>query len=118
MRTGHPLIIPETEAEFQKRVTDLAESFGWQWMHIGRVGKYVPNGAKGTLGKGWPDLVLTHPGEGVLFVELKVDGQFLSNDQQAVMQSLQAAHQRTDVWRPVDWPLILQVLSHASHSYG
>lgn len=46
--------IPLTEAEFQKQVLDLALSLGWQWMHIGRVGKYTANGAKGTLGTGWP----------------------------------------------------------------
>jgi len=37
-----------TETEFQKQVVRIAEEFGWEWMHIGRTGKHVPNGAKGT----------------------------------------------------------------------
>jgi hypothetical protein len=104
------VIIDETEAEFQARVTELAEANGWQWMHIGRIGKYSPNGAKGTLGKGWPDLVLTKP-KRLVFAELKtMRGKPPTPEQQLVMAHLALTHAEVYTWRPSDWSLILQVL--------
>ena len=102
------IVIPESESAFQKRVTDLAEELGWEWMHIGRVGKYVPNGAKGTLGSGWPDLTLIK-GSRLVFAELKADSGALTVTQQLVMGRL-ALVAETYVWRPSDWPQILHVL--------
>ena len=64
------ITIDETEAAFQARVTRYAEEQGWQWMHIGRVGKYTANGAKGTLGTGWPDLIMVR-GQRMVAAELK-----------------------------------------------
>lgn len=103
------LKIPQTEAEFQKVVTDYAEKQGWHWMHIGRVGKYAANGAKGTLGTGWPDLLLVR-GRRVIFAELKAQDGFLSSQQTRVLSILGAAAEAY-VWRPSDLPFILQELA-------
>ena len=111
------LLIPQTEAEFQRTVTDLAESLGWDWMHVGRVGKYAPNGAKGTLGKGWPDLLLVR-NERLIFAELKAQtAPPPSTEQRKVLDKLARLQLNKSmdvfvfVWRPSDWSLILEVLA-------
>jgi hypothetical protein len=104
------IVIAESEASFQRRLTDLAEELGWEWMHIGRVGKYVANGAKGTLGSGWPDLTLLR-GSRLLFVELKAQqGPGLTVTQKLVLGRLSMAAEAY-VWRPSDWAQILHVLA-------
>lgn len=105
------MFIPLTESAFQRQVTDLAESLGWQWMHIGRVGKYAANGAKGTLGTGWPDLVLIRRGT-TIYAELKVGGT-LTEAQKAVHRVLGDASPHVYVWRPTDLPQIVGVLTNA-----
>ncbi len=103
-----------SEAGFQKLVTKLAVDLDWEWMHIGRVGKYVANGAKGTLGAGWPDLTLTRPRDRrLLFVELKAQrAPTPSREQRLVLETLQMVPGvETYVWRPADWPLILEALT-------
>lgn len=102
--------IAESETAFQNRLTQLAESLDWEWMHIGRTGKYVANGAKGTLGKGWPDLFLVR-GDRTLFVECKAADGVLSKEQRKVLFSLRAAGHQVRIWRPSDWPLILKELT-------
>lgn len=103
------LSIPLTEAEFQSQVVNLAESFGWQWMHIGRTGKHVANGAKGTLGRGWPDLLLIR-GSRIIFAELKAQkAPPLPEHQKAVLNILAQAAEAY-VWRPSDLPFILEEL--------
>lgn len=94
----------QTESEWQRFVTDYAESLGWDWMHVGRVGKYQANGAKGTLGEGWPDLVLVK-GHRVLFVELKAQDGKLTVQQRRVLDILGG-----DVWRPSDFARMADVL--------
>ena len=104
------LSIPLTEAEFQAQVVNLAESFGWQWMHIGRTGKHVANGAKGTLGRGWPDLTLVRSGR-LIFAELKAQqAPPIPEHQRTVLNHLADAGAECHVWRPSDLPLILEVL--------
>lgn len=101
--------IPMTEAEFQNRVTAVAEELGWDWLHIGRVGKHVPNGAKGTLGRGWPDLLLCR-GDRLFVCELKEQSAPPpSTDQKRVLSILGMAVPAY-VWRPTDLALIMQVL--------
>ena len=104
-------LIPQTEAEFQRVVTDYAESLGWHWLHIGRTGKYAANGAKGTLGEGWPDLFLVK-GDRAMYVELKSQGGVVSERQKRVMMILSEVAE-VYVWRPSDIALMAEVLHHA-----
>lgn len=109
MAISRPLLIPQTEAEFQRVVTDYAELRGWDWMHIGRTGKYVANGAKGTLGKGWPDLLLVR-GRRMVIAELKAQkSDPVPEHQKRVLQRLSEAAE-THIWRPSDLPFILEEL--------
>lgn len=101
------ITLPQTEAEWQRFVTDYAESLGWDWMHVGRVGKYQANGAKGTLGKGFPDLLLVRRGA-VLFVELKQQGEDLKPDQLRVREKLEGTSYH--IWRPSDFALMADTL--------
>ena len=66
-RTGRPAPSLELEADFQQRVTDLADAHGWDWQHCRRPQEDRP---------GFPDLVLWHPGRGLptVFRELKREG--------------------------------------------
>lgn len=98
------------ESEWQKLVTTHAVSLGWDWLHIGRIGKYQANGAKGTLGKGWVDLLFCRPGR-MFFAELKVDGQQLSPEQKQVIVKLMDSGHDVYVWRPSDIAQVLDVLS-------
>ena len=103
------LVIDLTEAEFQRQVTEVAVREGWDWMHIGRIGKYTPNGAKGTLGTGWPDLVLVR-GPRLIFAELKAQKAGITPQRQREVLSLLSQAAETHIWRPSDLPLILEVL--------
>lgn len=104
------ITLPQTEAEWQRFVTDYAESLGWDWMHVGRVGKYQANGAKGTLGEGWPDLVLVKD-DRILFVELKAETGKLTDKQKHVLLILDTVSGTAcHVWRPSDFALMAEVL--------
>lgn len=102
-------MIPQNETAWMKVVTTAAAQAGWQWLHIGRVGKHRANGAKGTLGKGWPDLVLVKGGR-IIFAELKITGNVLSDEQRNVRTVL---HQVGEyyVWRPSDFGEVLDTLA-------
>jgi hypothetical protein len=78
-------------------------------MHVGRTGKHQKVGAKGKLGPGWPDLVLVKGGR-IIFAELKIHGNVLSEEQRKVRQAL---HQVGEyyVWRPSDFGLIIDTLA-------
>ena len=91
-----------TEAAWQRQVTDLADLQGWRWMHAPTVtvtrpptaGRprpvvYAETTTKGTLGSGWPDLVLVR--ERVVFVELKADDGRISEAQVGVREALRDA---------------------------
>ena len=99
-----------TESEFQAKVTTLAESLGWDWFHVGRTGKHKPNGAKGTLGKGWPDLTLVRR-DRLIFAECKIGAEQLKPEQAAVLGVLGSTNCMTYVWRPEQWNVILEVLA-------
>ena len=98
-----------TETEFQRRVVSVAEEFGWDWMHIGRTGKHVPNGAKGTLGPGWPDLLLVR-GNQLIAAELKAEKAPVPTNAQHHVLMVLGGVARTYVWRPSQMALILEVL--------
>ena len=80
-----------SEAELQRLVTDMAELYGWEWVHFrpARTDKGWRTPVSGPLGKGWPDLVLVRERDRrILFVELKREGGVLSEHQADVLLSL------------------------------
>lgn len=104
-------MIQETEAEFQRRVIELAESLGWDWMHVERMGDHKGwrTPTKGTL-RWWPDLFLLR-GHRVLILELKAQKAPLpSEPQRRTLQKLSTALPTYTV-RPSDWAFILEVLT-------
>jgi hypothetical protein len=81
----------ESEAQFQRRVLQLARIRGWNWYHTRlSIGSNA----------GWPDLVLYR--DSVLFVELKAEAGKLTDKQAACIEALEAAGALTFVWRPSD----------------
>lgn len=101
----------QSEAQFQAAVTSLATLRGWRWMHIrpglNERGRYRTP-VSGSLGPGWPDLVLVK-GRRLLFVELKAERGKVTGLQEEVLAVLNEVGM-VYVWRPSDWPLILEVL--------
>jgi len=103
------ILIAESEAQFQARLIEYAISRGWEWMHIGRTGKYSANGAKGTLGTGWPDLTLVR-GTRLIFAELKSQRAPVPDAYQQKVLLILSDVAEVYHWRPSDWPMILEVL--------
>lgn len=93
-----------TEMEFQKQVTDLAEILGWSWVHFrpAQTSKGWRTPVSGPLGKGWVDLVLVHERkQRIIFAELKTEKGRATDEQNAVLSTLQTVGYRDDGWRPV-----------------
>lgn len=99
------------ERDFQRQVTDLAELRGWEYVHFrpARTADSWRTAVQGSLGKGWPDLVLARGSE-VLAVELKSDRGKPTPEQERVLSVLSEAGIRCAVWRPADWEWIEGVL--------
>ena len=107
-----------TEAQWQRQLVDLAALLGYQWVHfrpgLTRAGRWAV-AVQGTLGVGFPDLVLVHPTKGrVLFVELKTDTGRVDPDQSRVHDILRAAGAEVYLWRPRDLDSALAVLEGRS----
>jgi hypothetical protein len=99
------------ETEWQKQVLKTAHTLGWHSMHIGRTGKHQAVGAKGTLGTGWPDLVLVKGGRMVI-AELKTDASYLTEEQKRVISVLYGVPGiEVHIWRPADFGLIIDTLA-------
>ena len=101
---------PLTEAQFQKQITDLAELFGWDWVHCrnARTLDSWRTPTSGTMARGWVDLVLVR-GNRLLFVEVKTDAGKLTPHQERVLDVLRLAAE-VHVWRPRDWSFIEAVI--------
>jgi hypothetical protein len=104
-----------TEREFQKAVIRTARQFGWKVWHFHdsrrSIGKGVMVGD--TDARGFPDLVLVHPGTGrILFRELKSDTGRMTVAQVAALADLSAAGADASVWRPRHMPVIVNSLSY------
>ena len=102
-----------SETEFQSQIVQLARITGWRVNHTrrsrGKGGKWATT----TSCIGFPDLTLWNPRHHrVLFVELKTDTGKLTDEQTAVLQSLQDAGADVRVWRPADWNVVQQILTH------
>lgn len=104
-------VIELSEAEFQSQVTHLAETLGWDWMHVVTTGKGRHFPIRGTIGPGWPDLVLIKA-ERLLFVELKRERQTLDPLQRQMMEKLVRTGAECYVWRPSDFAQLTEVLSN------
>ena len=100
------LSVPLTEAQLQAAVIQTAHVFGWRVAHF-RPAK-TSRGWRTAVaadGKGFPDLVLVHPGSGrLLFAELKSDRGKPSPEQEQWLIALETTNAEVYVWTPADWP--------------
>lgn len=101
-----------SEAQFQALVVDTARVLGWRVAHFRRA--TMANGRTVTPvaadGAGFPDLVLVHPDGGVLYRELKTSRGKVAPHQRAWGEALVGAGADWAVWRPADWPDVLEQL--------
>jgi hypothetical protein len=98
-RISNPLVM--TEAQWQSRVIDYGRLRGWRIFH--------PYDSRRSAA-GFPDLSMVRSGR-LLLVELKSTTGRLTRDQCAWLADLDAvAAIETYVWRPADWPTVLEVL--------
>lgn len=92
---------PESEAEFQCGVVELARLLGWEVYHT--------RDSRGSDG-GFPDLVLVRGGR-VVFAELKAASGRTTPDQDRWIGKLMRTPAEVYLWRPGDWPLVEEILS-------
>lgn len=87
-----------SEKAFQLQVTGLAQLLNWHWLHVshspqvnrGIVTKYTTP-THGTLGKGWPDLILIREKDKrIIFAELKSETGKPSPEQERVLSILRS----------------------------
>lgn len=95
-----------TEKELQANVIDVARIFGWRCAHFRTVPvKRGPRVVWETPvqgdGAGFPDLVLVR--DEVLWIELKVKGKTLSQEQKVWANALRDAGETFHVWTEHDW---------------
>jgi hypothetical protein len=104
-----------SEADWQQTVIDAAVRAGWTVHHALVPYRKLPNGRHlaitepGTT-KGVPDLLLVHPNQGVLHVELKTEDGRLTAEQKVWRDRLCAVGAQWYCWRPSDWPEVCEVL--------
>lgn len=100
------------ETDFLTQVTDLATLLGWNWAHFrpAKTAHGWRTPVSGTLGAGWPDLVLVRERDGrLVFAELKTDKGRVDDRQEWVLGLIRSAAP-TYLWRPKDWDQIVEVL--------
>lgn len=104
------------EAIFQDQVVRMARGQGWLVFHPAPF--QVRPGVWRSDGKGFPDLVLIHPGgRGVVFAELKAEGGKLSDDQIAWGEAIVKSGGEYYVWRPQDLQAIADRLVKEYRAY-
>jgi hypothetical protein len=112
-----------TEAEWQSRVTDTAQQFGWLWFHPPKNLPYVKGGRRvQPVVAGFPDLVLVHERwRRVIFAELKDRIGKPTEKQVRWLRALAAcdgddgaARVEAYLWKPQDWPEVLGILSRTA----
>ena len=100
-----------TEAEWMDQLIGttpghegIAVWLGWEAVHFrpARTAHGWRTPVQGTLGAGWPDLLLVRPPR-IMAVELKADGKKATPEQQRVLALLAAAGVETHVWTPSQW---------------
>lgn len=90
-----------SEAAFQATILELAHLQGWQTHHEYDSRRSSP---------GYPDLVLMRPPV-ILFRELKKETGHVTKAQQRWLDDLEACGLDAAVWRPRDWPQIVELLT-------
>jgi hypothetical protein len=103
-----------SEAEFLKRVIELARLNGWLVAHFHDSRRQVRPGVfvGDRYAAGFPDLVLVR--ERVVYAELKSDKGRLRPEQTVWLERLQGAGAEAYVWRPANWVTIGQILGGTS----
>lgn len=106
------MTVDTTEDVLLSQVIELAETWlGWTTVHFRpartHYGWRTP--VQGSMGKGWPDLILVR-GKRLIAAELKSDKGKLTSEQQDVLALLALAGVETYVWRPADWTSIERTL--------
>jgi hypothetical protein len=97
-----------TEADFQRRILDLARLTGWHCVHYRPAWQAGKWRTPMTGDKGAPDLLLARRGV-VVFAELKTGRGRLTPEQRAWLDAL-GPYGR--VWRPRDWDDVVAALTH------
>lgn len=101
------------ESDFQAQVIEAAEVYlGWRVVHFrpARTKHGWRTPVSGSLGKGWPDLIMAK-GDRLLAVELKGnDKAEMTEEQRDVMEVLRRAGVECYCWRPSQWPDVERVL--------
>jgi hypothetical protein len=88
-----------TEAQLQKRITDLAAWLGLYTFHS--------TDPRRDTAAGWPDLTILNLETGaMLFAELKRQNGRVSTKQTEVLTALARGGHEARIWRPDDWPEI------------
>ncbi|HET7030343.1 MAG TPA: VRR-NUC domain-containing protein [Candidatus Limnocylindrales bacterium] len=90
MRTATPRV---SETAFLAQVLDLAAMLGWEGVHF--RGAWTARGyrtpVQGSLGRGWPDLVLVRARDRrLIFAELKADDGQVRPEQERVLEVLRS----------------------------
>lgn len=88
-----------TEATFTRNVMQCGGLYGWLCYHTHDSRRSNP---------GFPDVVFVR--ERVVYAELKAKTGRLRPEQIVWMQKLKDAGQEVYLWRPDDWPTILEIL--------
>lgn len=102
-----------SEADLQRLVTDAAAALGWHWLHVYplRTAAGWATPTSGSLGEGWPDLLLAHPRQGrLLAIECKAERGHVTGDQLAVHAVLIAAGLDVQIVRPSTLDTFLETL--------
>jgi hypothetical protein len=97
------------ERQWQGKVLELAELYGWLWYHAPDNIPRGPKGQKQKIPRGFLDLVLVK-GQRLLFAELKAEGGRLRPEQKTWMRTLCLAGQEVALWRPTDLAEVIAVL--------
>jgi hypothetical protein len=105
----------ERERDLMEQIIELAERWlGWRALHIrpARTQHGWRTPVQGTLGKGWPDLLLVHPAKArTIAAELKGPKGQVTPEQMEVLETLLRAGWETYIWRPADWDDIVEALT-------
>lgn len=89
------------EVDYQRQITDLAELLGYEWCHFrpAQTARGWRTAVSGTIGAGWPDLILARPRDGrILFVECKAHRRKVTPEQAHVLGVLARCGQEAHLW--------------------